>query len=657
MRRMSGHFPACLGIIVVLALSGFSAQGQGFPARPRSSAGASGQEPLVLDKEELDTFPIYFLYAANPELAVAFSDSLLDDFFHQYDPVRKRVWDYKNLGVPGSAHQALVYEPRVRRGFDPGFHQYDLYLLPAESVPFYRLQRAYTNLGFNRGAEQNNSDFTVQFSRNFANGLNFSLDYQRLGQLGTADLFPNQRVRNTALGLGFWLQAKNGRYQGFFAYADNKLEHDDNGGIVEEPVREGAFFTPNATDVYLDNAGTRHRHQEVLYTHYLNLGKRDTLAPDLAPDSFPPARRIWRVSHRIGYRSSTYTYFDPSPAADASYYGLFQTDNRGLRHFLLHNKLENQFRLQSVKPSRAPGPGAGDRRLELHLTHVAHQINQEPVDSALQEIFIGADWAAAPLPALQLEAQAQLGVLGSIGDYRVKGRIKTFLGDWGGLEAVFLNQLYSPTLVQESFYVTQQPVWGNAFKKTLETNLQGTLFLSKWGLELGGGYHLINQAIYFDTAGMARQTGVPVSVSQLFVRKHLRLWKIHNENQWVVQAVSGDVLRLPLLAGKHSLYFSGKLFKVLDTRIGVDLRYTSAYSSDYYFPLTGQFQLQDRAQIPFYPAADAYFNIRVTKFRAFVKIENISSNWMGGQLFYQTPDYPWPPVSGFRIGIKWRLSD
>ena len=76
-----------------------------------------------MDKEELDTFPIYFLYAANPELAVAFSDSLLDDFFHQYDPVRKRVWDYKNLGVPGSAHQALVYEPRMRRGFDPGFHQ------------------------------------------------------------------------------------------------------------------------------------------------------------------------------------------------------------------------------------------------------------------------------------------------------------------------------------------------------------------------------------------------------------------------------------------------------------------------------------------------------------------------------------------------------
>ena len=133
------------------------------------------------------------------------------------------------------------------------------------------------------------------------------------------------------------------------------------------------------------------------------------------------------------------------------------------------------------------------------------------------------------------------------------GRGECVDGDWGGLEALFLNQLYSPTLVQESFYVTQQPVWGNAFKKTLETNLQGTLFLSKWGLELGGGYHLINQAIYFDTAGMARQTGVPVSVSQLFVRKHLRLWKIHNENQWVVQAVSGDVLRLPLLAGKHSL--------------------------------------------------------------------------------------------------------
>ncbi|MBK8656833.1 MAG: hypothetical protein IPN20_23685 [Haliscomenobacter sp.] len=120
---MSGHFPACLGIISCFGPVRFFRTGPRFSCQTKKFRRrlASGQEPLVLDKEVLDTFPIYFLYAGNPEQAVAFSDSLLDDFFHQYDPVRKRVWDYKNLGVPGSAHQALVYEPRMRRGLIPVF--------------------------------------------------------------------------------------------------------------------------------------------------------------------------------------------------------------------------------------------------------------------------------------------------------------------------------------------------------------------------------------------------------------------------------------------------------------------------------------------------------------------------------------------------------
>jgi len=541
-----------------------------------------------------------------------------------------------------------VYAPRLRRGFDAGLHQYDLYLLPASRVPFYKIERAFTNVGFNRGSEQTNGGFSVQFSRNFAKGLNLTIDYQRLSHTASSTLFPNQRGRNTSLGLGFRVQDKGGRYQGFFAFADNKIEHDDNGGILEEPVREGAFFTPNNTPVNLRSAGTRHRHQEFLYTQYYTL-----LGNSSADSTRVPARQLI-LSHQIGFRSSTYKFFDPAPAEDAAYYGVFQTDSRGVRHFLSHDKLENQVKLIVTGSGKS---GQGGFPLELGIVHAWHKIRQEPMDSSLQEVFLRGAIALQPLAGLRFRGEAFLGVLGAAGDYQVNTSVAGTLGKNLLWYAELVNQLYSPNLVQRQFFVTQQPVWTNSFAKTLETNLSGKLFFPKLKLEIGGAGHLINNLIYFDTAAIARQEGAPVSVGQLFVRNTLRLWKFHLDNQITFQTVSRDVLRLPALFGKHSLYFQGTLFKVMESRLGFDLRYTSAYFSDQYFPLSGQFHLQDQEQIAFYPQVDAFFNMKVTKFRAFVKWENLSASFLNGRLLYQVPGYPWPPVSGLRLGFKWRFTE
>ena len=622
----------------------FGGQGSQGPA-PR---GQQGGQPAVQEVEEPDTFPIFFIFAEDYGRIYRYRDTILDDALHQYDAVRRREQDYKNLGVPGSAHQALVYAPRLRRGFDPGLHQYDLYLLPASRVPFYKVERAFTNVGFNRGSEQTNGGFSVQFSRNFAKGLNLTIDYQRLSHTASGTLFPNQRGRNTSLGLGFRVQDKAGRYQGFFAFADNKFEHDDNGGILEEPVREGAFFTPNNTPVNLRSAGTRHRHQEFLYTQYYALLGNP---PD---DSTRKPRRQLMLGHQIGFRTSIYKFFDPAPAEDAAYYGIFQTDSRGIRHFLSHDKLENQFKLIL---SGTEGTAQEGFPLELGVVHAWHQIRQEPKDSSLQEVFLRGAMALDVLAGLRFRGEAFLGVLGATGDYQVNASLAGTLGKNLLWYAELVNQLYSPNLIQRQFFVTQQPVWTNTFARTLETNLSGRIFFPKLKVEIGGAGHLLNNLIYFDTSGIPNQVSTPLTLGQLFIKNTVRLWKINLDNQVTFQAVSQDVLRVPAFFGKHSLYFQGTLFKVMESRLGFDLRYASGYFSDQYFPLSGQFHLQNQEQVSFYPQVDAFFNMKVTKFRAFVKWENLSAAWLGGRLLYQVPGYPWPPVSGLRLGFKWRFTE
>ena len=71
--------------------------------------------------------------ADNSEDKKRFEDSSMLNF-HLYDPIRQTKYEHAHLGTLGSAHRQLVYQQRFRRGFDAGFHSYDLYLTKPEDI-------------------------------------------------------------------------------------------------------------------------------------------------------------------------------------------------------------------------------------------------------------------------------------------------------------------------------------------------------------------------------------------------------------------------------------------------------------------------------------------------------------------------------------------
>ena len=217
-----------------------------------------------------------------------------------------------------------------------------------------------------------------------------------------------------------------------------------------------------------------------------------------------------------------------------------------------------------------------------------------------------------------------------------------------------LNQLYSPNLIQESFYVSQRQIRDNTFSKTLESQLSARYTIPQFKFEVIGSYHLLNNYIYFDTLANPQQTGLPISILRLTLKKDFKLGPIHLDNVVTVQSASEDFIRIPSLYTKHSLYYAGKWFKVLNVRLGLDLRYSDTFFSNYYHPLVGQFILQDRQEIGNYPSVDAFFSMRVTKFRAFFKWENLTNLVYDDQLFYPSASYLYP-LNGFRMGIYWIL--
>ena len=622
-------------------------------SRPPSDDPSQGESGAFLEEEydDRDTFGVFSFLSTNPNQETPFADSLLSKYYQQYDPTRYQSWDYANLGIVGSAHLPLVYESRFRKGLDVGYHQYDLYLRPANQLPYYRLEKAYSNMAFMQGAEQSDAQLTAQFSRNFASGLNYSLDYARISQQGTLNHYPHQKNRITALAMGMWLHSKNDRYDGFFAFAANTVEHEDNGGVTLEPDLNGDAGTLSSAQVNLNEAQTRHAHREYAYTHYYRFGGgEDTI-------TYQP-KRAFTLSHVARYQRSQYKYFDEALDSEASYYQSFQVDPRGIRHFLQHNQLQNDFRLSTFK-LRADSTSKERKQrdlLELGLSHTLHNLNQEQGDTVINNLFASGQLNFNPNDRLRVEAYAHLGLWGNAGDYRASGTFFFDLQKLGSLRVEAVNQLYNPTFTQHRFVVSQQYIWQNDFKKTLETSLIGTYALPKFNFSVTGGYHLLSNYIYYDSLGQAVQTGVPASIFQLIVQKDFQVWKLHLDNTVALQQSTEDFLRLPGIYGKHSFYYLGKWFGVLNVKIGGDLRFNNTYNGYYYHPLTGQFQLENQQSIDLYPAIDAFFALRVTRFRAYIKYENLMSLWNKDQFYYQIAGYG-QPVAALRFGIKWRFVD
>lgn len=601
------------------------------------------------EDEVPDTVGLHVFYADRPELERPYSDSLFDNYFHQYDPARQRKIDLLSTGNLGGATRHAAYEPVFRRALDIGFHQYDIYHIPAAAAPFYRLQKAYTNLAYYLQGEQADSYLTAQFARNFAKGTHFSIDYKRLSQIGNQNQYPQQHSRQTALTAGLWTHSAKGRYNGFFVFASNTSEQEDNGGLLQEPQSiDGRPLSPANSTIFLNDAQTRYSFRELSYTQHWRIGG--------GTDSTGLTRRTFPFMHRINWFDGQYKFFDREPASGTEFYARFPnllTDERGLRYFVRHRKLENTVQLATSRKGRQ----GGSDLLEVALIHTLNLVHLEPLDTVVNNLFLSGRMVVNPRPVLRFEAQAHLGLLGNAGDYRVQAGLTLDLPKTGSLYVQFLNQLYSPTLVQHRFFISQREVWNNAFAKTLETGLSATLRVKPLRTEVSGAYYLINNLVYFDTLAMPRQTGVPVSVLQLTLHQNLSLWKFHLDNTVVFQTASEPVIRLPQIFSKHSLYYEGLWFKkVMLLRTGFDLRYNTAWMADYYNPVVGQFHLQQRQEAAFYPAVDWFLSIRRGDLRAYVKWEGLEKLLLDDRYYYQSAFYALR-FPGVRIGLKWLLVD
>ncbi|MFM7091830.1 MAG: putative porin [Bacteroidota bacterium] len=643
----------------------FGGSGSGGVGGMGSSGGSGGGQREI----EPDTFPMFYHFPGEKNKMYAFVDSNLTNDFHQHDPARKEKFDYFNLGFPGSPAYPIYFKPIQRKGFDLGIHSFDLYLLTAEKVPAYTLKRAFTQATFYQTGEQNDGFFGIQFSRNFANGINFSIDYERLNQIGSSTHFSNQKGRTSSLGLNFWIKPPKGRYESYLIIAQNGILQRENGGIIKLPDPGADFFSLSLATVQLKNGASELKHNESAIRQYFTILPRKPMpvvvdsASRVKNDSLlPPPRsniaiqpdtsngEYLRLFHNLSWKSSKYLFYDDllTDFNIENYYKSFFTDPRGLRNSIQVNTLDNSLYVQTQVGKKWRFDVSAGLSQQLHF------LKLEPGDSTVHNLALDGSFSLKYSEKLSLSGKANLQLLDNRGDYYLSGEMKLGLGNLGDILVSGMNQLAGPDLMQKQFFVSQRQIWDNDFKKSLTTQLAGELSLKKIRSNVGLTLTLIDNAVFYNVDGKPAQLDAPLSIIQSSIKQQFNAGKFSWEGVLVFQLANRtDVLSLPQLWTRHTLSLNTRLFKVLESRLGAEFRFFTPFSTYYYFPLTAQFQLSNSFPASPYPLMDVFASFKITKFRIFLKFEDVAGTFL--QTRYAQVYRYYLPTGGLRFGFKWRF--
>jgi len=588
--------------------------------------------------EVIDTVPIQFFNAYNPLDLLDFADTSITNF-NYYDRALRN--NYGHLGNLGSAHHSIIFRNEEVKDLRMGYRQFDAYMFIAEKHKFFKLESAFTDVGYTQGGTQEDAYFKAKFARNFNDGVQVSLNYEKINHQG---IYTHQKGVNTHLSVGLWFQSPNRKLNTFLTFSSNVFTQEDNGGIQTDTLFNGEF-TEIRTSIPVQSATANTRFQDIEYSlvNQVNLfANNDSLLNN----------RTTFAEHKISFNNRFFKATEESPNSDAAieYYGNFLTDDRGLRHYVRMNTMENGLFFKTFKIKNKQSV----EHLFVGATLFTHKIDQEPLNYNRTDLFVEGEVFKKFNRFLDIKAKAHIGLLDRTGDFLLKGQLGFQTGKIGKLTANLRIQNYSPSILETGLFISQSPAWSNTFNKSFETYLKANYFLEQFQINASFEQYLISNYIFFNQDRVPEQSDQDTRVSILSISKNFKLGKFHLDNSLAFQSISGDDIRLPSFHTRHAAYFQGRIFRrVLLLQLGFSLRTFQSYQAPTYFPIIGSFHQQNQV-IPFYPYVNAFANFKIGKsFRAFLIIENFN-NLFTNDIYYTTHFYPMFDAT-LRFGFNWRL--
>jgi len=595
-----------------------------------------------------DTTSVYYYFPCESSKLYK-QDSSLNNFEYPEISWRKikgnRFFDLGHLGTP---LLDLFAHPQIKSGFRTGLNSFDNYRLKVEDLAIYKVgsNKPYTELYYSQINVQNvnlKAIFAHQASPYFYYGLNYGL-------INYNGFFQGHRSRHQDISANF-LYSKN-NLRAHLIVINNAVNQSENGGILDSVLSNSSTLFLNSLPVNLNvlNNGSpknENRHQAINLSIAKIFNSKDTTGTKNS------GKR--ELSYQLNFENNNFKYFDKNPSADSSFYGFFQTNNRGLRHFINHKVLRNEAH---YKEAFFGDLNNSPLVLDVYLRHRLNFVNQEPQFSAINNFSFGTIVSNQNKISLDYKFETNI-TTGTYGlDYFVKLNLDKKIRNVIAFGTNLLYQKYEPDLVSRKLFISSTLVWDNNSNFTQVEELFSAAFIS-WDkfhgkLELSNNY--IRDFVYFDQNILASQYQGSVNIFRVKLNQDFHVWKFHLLNEIVWQRVNqnDNILRLPNWILTHKFYFESPVFKTTLLRTGINLRYFSTFYANSYFPLLSAFHIQNEQNLNFYPVVDFFISAKIWQLKFFVNAENLSYFMLGNKNYFNSPFYP--SANFFvRFGLSWQL--
>lgn len=675
-------------LILVFILAGMCLQAQtpggniGNRVRGIRNAG-SGNDSLGKRDRYADSITISYRYldtARNYKM-----DSSINDLSNYY-PLPP---EYNYLGNFGNAAQPFLFTPRMKSGWDPGFHAFDIYKFTIDKARFYTTTRPYSELNYLLGT-RSEQFIEVMHTQNIRPNWNAQFRYRLVNSPG---LFRNQKSAHNSYALTNWVQSKDKRYNNYIAIIANKLQNTENGGMENSGYIDTASFaqrdripvklggdTRYSADFFNTNVATGNKYADfnALMRQQYDFGRKDSLVTDstVIPLFFPRVR----LEHTIRYSRYTYMFSDAAASAAPEFYQQHYDINVGNSAFFKRDdwtEMVNEFSIYTFPDAKNTQQfiklGAGMQNLKgkfdtLAREHPLDLISDRESDSYYNVYGQGEYRNRTKNQKWDMMAYGKFYFIGlNSGDYEASASIQSTLGKKiGSLMLGGQNVNRTPSFIMmdpiSSFNLMRAT--SPSLNKENITHLYANIYQPVIKLGLSGHYYLITNYSYYTDFYKINQYSTlfnyfQVGANKVFETGRTKQWKWRAE-LYFQQVLGNAPVNVPSIYTRHRLGYEGKLgFPKLNIAMGFEAKYRSNYKGDNYSPLTGQFFYQDEYTVQYrLPSIAAYVNFRINSFKAFVRAENLNTirsldgSWGFTNNNFAAPDYAYPGLL-IRLGIFW----
>ena len=530
-----------------------------------------------------------------------------------------------------------------------------------EDINYYNVPTPMTELMFKTTMEQGQF-LDAMLTFNLSKRFNASLAYTGFRSLGK---YRYEQARDEKFRVTFNYVTQNGRYSLRGHIAAQELEDEESGGLLERSQFEGGlddFSDRRKVDLLYTNAKSRILGKRYFLDHRYTLFGRSKDSTDTDPTTLA-------IGHEISYETRFYDFVQTQRhSAFGEDPFLVPIEDRA--------RLKTMYNRGSVEFSnKTLGKVSGT----IDLYNYNHYFNsllitpEGTIDNELagEEVIVGGTYKNQ-IGNFLLEGKVNYTVTGALTGNALDAKASYRIND----NNIFRGGIHLSSCMPNFNFLHHQSDYRNFnwqndgnFENIRTKNLGFSYDSRKFGL-LEVQFSTLDHYSYF--ASTASQEQVANGLETAFVRPfqetgsvtHLRA-KYSKELKWrkwalmntvLYQNVGQDnqVLNLPQLVTRNTLYFSSDVFKkAMFLQTGITFKYFSTYTMDAYHPLLGEFYIQNNEEFGGYPLLDVFINAKVRQTRIYFKAEHLNSLFSEPN-YYSAPNYPYRDFV-IRFGLVWNF--